>query len=115
MVLRNYLVAGRHSAAHLQEKNLATPHQQLVHQRHYLERIGNVHHVRLAARPTAVRVQRNCSAFADESPAYNVRLFAMAARRQSLGMPRCRSSLPHLVHVGEEGKYRLPIAALVDK
>ena len=57
--------------------------QHRIHLRHHLKRIRHVHHVGLAARPSAVWIEAHSAPLADEPPAHHVRLFAMAAGRQS--------------------------------
>ena len=89
--------------------------EQLVHLRHHLERIGHVHHIGLAARPSAIRIERNCPPLADKPPAHHVRLLAMAAGREPLGMPRRRARLSDLVQMRQKGKHGLPVAALVNQ
>ena len=55
------------------------------------------------------------AALADEAPTHHVRLFAVAAGGQALGVTRRRAGLADLVHVRQEGKHGLAFAALVDE
>ena len=89
--------------------------QKRVHALHDLKCIGHVHHIRLAACPAAVGVEADRTPLADETPAHHVRLFAMAAGRESLRMPGRRTSLAHLIEMREKRQDRDPVAALIDK
>ena len=89
--------------------------QQLIHLGHYLEGVGDVDHVGFAAGPAAVGVEGDGAALSDEAPADDVGLFAVAAGGKALGVTRRGAGLADLVHVGEEGKHGLAVAALVDE
>jgi hypothetical protein len=52
---------------------------------------------------------------ADEAPAHDVRLFAVAAGGEALGVARRRTGLADLIHVRQEGKNGVPFAALIDE
>src|SRR5579884_4313517 len=81
----------------------------------YLKRIGNVEDVGFATRPAAVRVEVDGAAFVDKTPSHNMRLFSVAARRESLRMTRRRSRLTDLVKVAHEGENCLVLSRLVDQ
>src|ERR1035441_5314140 len=60
---------------------------------HHLERIGDIDHIGLSARPAAVCVQADGASFSDESPPHRMWLLAMAACGESLRMSRSRACL----------------------
>src|SRR5208337_1127891 len=92
---------------------LADFFQQRIHFRHHLKRVGDVNDIGFAACPAAVCVQRNRPALADEPPADHVRLFAVAASGETLGVARRVARLPDLIHMRQERKYGIPFAALI--
>src|SRR6202165_6340942 len=87
--------------------------QQLIDFFHHLERVGDVHHIRFAARPATVWIQTDGAAFAHEAPTNNVRLFAVATGRKPLWMSRGGACSPNLIQVRQKRKYRLIFATLV--
>src|SRR4051794_29936220 len=68
-----------------------TVFEQLVHLCNYLEGIGDVDDVGLAAGPATVRVERNGAPITNEAPSNHVRLFAMTAGGKPLGVAGCRT------------------------
>jgi len=89
--------------------------QQFVYPLHDRECIGDVDDVGFASGPTAVGIERDGAALADKAPADDVRLFAVAAGGEALGVPRRRARLTDLVEMGEKGKDGAALAALVDE
>ena len=87
----------------------------LTHLRHHLERIGDVDHIGLAPRPSAIRVERNRPPLADEAPAHYMRPLSVTTSRQALRVARCRASLTDLIHMREKRQDDVPFAALVDE
>ena len=73
--------------------------QQGVDVAHDFEGVGDVEDVGLAARPAAVGVEVDGAALVDEAPADDVRLLAVAAGGQALGMARGGAGLADLVQV----------------
>ena len=62
--------------------------EQVVEFGDYLEGVGYVDYVGFAAGPATVGVEGDGAAVGDESPAYDVRLFAMTAGGKALGVAR---------------------------
>src|ERR1039457_1682920 len=59
------------------------PTEQRVDLRHYLESVGDVEHVGFAARPSAVGIEIDGAALANETPADSVGLLTMTAGGQT--------------------------------
>lgn len=57
----------------------ATFLQQFIDALHYRERIRHIKHIRLATRPSAIRIEIDRPTLVYEAPAYDMRLFAVAA------------------------------------
>ena len=89
--------------------------QQLVDPLHHCKRVGHIKHVCLATRPSTVRIEINCAALVYEAPTDDVRFFAMAAGRQTLGMTRCRTGLADLIQMRHKAEHGLLFAALIDQ
>ena len=89
--------------------------QQFVDPLHHGERIGDIKHIGLATRPSAIRIEINRAALVYEAPADYVRLFAMAAGRQALWMTRRRAGLTDLIQMRHKAEHRLLFTALVDQ
>ena len=81
----------------------------------YLKGVGYVDYVGFAAGPAAVGVEGDGAAVGDEAPADDVRLFAVAAGGEALGVARRCAGLADLVQMREEGKNGVAFAALVDE
>src|ERR1035438_6878245 len=86
--------------------------EQRIDPGHYLKRIGDVHHIGLAACPAAVCVKTDGSPLGDESPTHRVRLLAMTTGGEPLGVARRRTGLADLVQMRQEGQHRLIFTSL---
>ena len=60
--------------------------QQLVHFGNHLKGIGDVKDIRLSARPAAIRVEADGTAFIDEAPSDGVRFLAVTAGAEAFGV-----------------------------
>ena len=79
------------------------------------EGVGHVDYVGFAAGPAAVGVEGDGAALGDEAPADDVRLFAVTAGGEALGMARRGAGLADLIEMRQKWKNGVPLAALVDQ
>jgi hypothetical protein len=80
-----------------------------------LEGVDDVDDIGFAACPSTIGVEGDGTAFADEAPADNVGLFAVTAAGEALGVAGRGAGLADLIQVGEERKYGMTVAALVNE
>ena len=89
--------------------------EQLVDLAHDGKGVGHVKHVGLALRPATGGVEVDGASLVDEAPADGVRLFAVAAGGQPLGVARRGAGLADLVEVAHELEHLLALAAQIDE
>ena len=94
---------------------LSSRTQKRIDLRHHLEGVGHVQDISLAAGPAAIGIEIDGAPLANESPTHGVRLLAVAARGQPLGMAWRGPGLSHLVEVAHEAQRRLVLAGELDQ